>query len=148
MAKKEYKKYRSNIETEGRFMRVTGDVKVINDTFVKIPTVATSENDADEEMWLDVVPIDSQAPMASYVEKGDLISFTGFPTYQLWGDDHDKVSHTIKFARLHFSPEFIAVLKERGYEPGSKSAKGSKGSGKRGAAKGKARDLVIPPDEE
>lgn len=151
MADKEYKKYDSAATLVVHYARVTGEVKRVNDTFVKVPVVLTSSNDGDDDMWFDVVPFDGQAEIASFIEKGDLISFEGFPTKQTWGDDGDKISFTVKRARIHMSPEFIATLKERGFVPGGGGGK-SKGKGGKASKPAKGakakRDIEIPDDEE
>lgn len=147
----EYRKYDSAATLVFHNARVTGDVKVISDTFVKVPVVMTSSNEGDDDMWLDVVPFDGQAPIAGFIEKGDLISFEGFLTQQTWGEDKDKTSHTVKRARIHMSPEYIATLKERGFTPGGggkSKGKGGKVSKPAKGGKPAKREIAIPDDDD
>lgn len=130
----EFRKYNSDIETKAMNIRLTKDAEVKGDNFVKLTFAAESTGEMDATMWWDVIPFDGQAPIASFLKKGDIISVTGRPTLQKWGDDDAKFSLTLKNARLHLDPNLVAELKERGFVPGSKST----GGGAKPGAKGKA----------
>jgi single-stranded DNA-binding protein len=143
----EHKKYNSNASFTIHHARITAEPKVISDNFVKLTTVVTSANEKDEDIWVDIVPVDGQAPLAQYIEKGDLVSVEGFLTCQRWGTDNDKVSHTLRNARLMLSPEQIATLKGRGFTPGGGGK--SKGKSKPASKPTKAkREIEVPADDE
>lgn len=154
MADKEWKKYNSDFRSDGFNIRLTDDAEVLGENFVKFTFAAESANEGDETMWIDVIPLDQQAPIASFLKKGDVVSVTGRLTMQKWGDNRDKVSFTLRGAYLHLDPSFIAELKERGFVPGTKSVTKSGGKGKaakppaKAAGRGRRPVVNLDDDEE
>ena len=153
MSDKEYRKYDTDSKSEYWNIRLTADAEVKGENFVKLKFASESSREDDETMWIDVIPLDGQAPISSFLKKGDVIpGVSGRLTMQRWGEDNDKISFTLKGAYLHLSPELIVELKERGFVPGSKSTSGGK-KGKPAAKNppkpaGKGRRPVVSIDDE
>lgn len=148
MSEKEFRKYNSAGKYVFHHLRVTGDPKVINEGFVKIPSVITSAGQNDADIWVDIIPPEAGAHVASFLKKGDTVSGEGFLTLEKWGDNGDKISHSLKNARLELSPDFVKKLKdERGYDP-SQRAVPKKGAVKKIAGKSPRREIQIPEEDE
>ncbi len=139
----DFKKYDSDCLLVCHNVRLTKDAQQISDTFVKITFVLTSKNDKDEDIWIDAIPLDGAAPMAAKLLKGDTLSVSGFLTMQKWGDN-DKLSHTLKFAKLSYPLELLMALKERGAgKPGGRKA----GPAKSKIAPAKKAKVIINLDD-
>lgn len=128
----EYAKYDTDARAEYFNVRLTKDAQRVNDKFVKVTFVSTSKNDKDEDMWIDAIPLDSGADKASLLKKGDVLSVDGFLTMQKWGDNGDKTSFQLKFARMHYPIELLMQLKEReGDKPAKRKDKPGKATKKK-----------------
>ena len=142
----EYTKYDSDTVMHCHNVRLTKDAQKISETFVKVTFCLTSKNDKDEDMWVDAIPLDSGVQFAANLLKGDVLSVSGFLTMQRWGDDNDKVSHTLKFAKFHYPIDLLMELKARdsGKLP---KASGKSGGGKTGATKKPTKEVVDLDDD-
>ena len=141
----EFTKYDSDTVMHCHNIRLTKDAQKISDTFVKVTFCLTSKNDKDEDMWVDAIPLDSGVALASQLKKGDVLSASGFLTMQRWGDDNDKVSHTLKFAKFHYPLDLLMELKAR--DGGTAKAK-AKPPATRMPSKSKPAKEVVDLDDD
>lgn len=114
----EYKKYDSKSTFVAHHVRLTADAKPLGDT-TKVTFVNTSRLDKDSDMWIDAIASPSDT-LAAQLKKGDTISVEGFLTMQKWGDNNDKVSFTLRFAKLHYPLDLLKTLQERASVSGGK----------------------------
>src|SRR5262249_43685884 len=92
--------------------RVAKEPRIIKDGFMKFEFVMTSKGEGDAEVWWTVVPHERDFDTAQYLQKGDVLSVTGFPTVNVWGDT-EKQDHVLKFPRLRYPIELLMTLKKR-----------------------------------
>ena len=153
----EYKKYDSQATFIIHNARLAKDPQVIEGgerPMVKLTFVVTSRKDRYSDMWVEATVVDRQASLASYLQKGDVVGFEGFPCLRKWGENNEKASYELDYAEVMPPPELFAALKERGFEAGAEV----KGSGKKGGKKGgkpvaapaakKTRAIKEPEPEE
>lgn len=129
MSDKEFKKYDTKATYAVWNARLAKDAVVKEfgeNTFVSVTFVDSSRLDGDEEMWIEANVNKSNAVLASYLEKGDVVGFdNGKLTMRRWGDDNDKVAFNLRNASIVVDPGLLATLKERGWVPGSEEMKGA-----------------------
>lgn len=151
MAKeKEYKKYDSTCYVTFHNARLAKDAEVRDGEhgkMVRITTVATSRHDKFSDLWLEVNVGSFNANAAAYLEKGDVLSFTGRLALRRWGDDDEKFSIVVERAELFIPIELLAALKERGFDPSDSGGGDKKGKGKP-AGKSNGKKAPAKPDKK
>ena len=123
---------------------------------VRLKVVATSKNqERFSDLWVEINVSKWNAVLASYLEKGDIIAeVRGRIAYRTWGDDNEKSTVSLEQAEIVIMPDMYAVLKERGWEPGSEEAKGSdtkkksKKDDKKKGGKGKTEQKPTKPQKK
>jgi single-stranded DNA-binding protein len=140
----EFKKFDTQAVTHYFNVRLAKDAQAKEfgeNTFVSATFVDSSRLDGDEEMWVEANVTKRNSALASYLEKGDVMSVSGKLTMRRWGDDNEKVAFNLRNAELHVSPGLLATLKERGWTPGSDEVKGAAPAKKsKPTAKGKVAE--------
>lgn len=148
MSDKDFKKFDTHAVTHYFNVRLAKDAQTVefsDNKMAKLTFVDSSRLDSDEEMWVEANVVKSQTAMASYLEKGDVLSVTGKLTMRRYGDDNSQVAHNLRNADMKLPIDLIVKLKERGFTPGSDAVKGDapaakkKGPG-RPAGSGKKAD--------
>lgn len=121
----EYKKFDTKANHQYFNVRLTKDatVKEFSDNKqVSLTFVDSSRRDNDEEMWVDAKVVNSQKAMSSYLEKGDVVTFSsGKLTMRRYGDDNEKVAFSLDNAQVEVTIDLLVQLKERGFVPGAEA---------------------------
>ncbi len=152
----EYKKFDTQDTFTIHNARVAKDVKVFEGDrgkSVQVTFVCTSRQEADKDIWLTAKIADRDADLASYLQKGDVLGFSGKLANKPWGDSEpQKDSFELRFASMYASVDLFMKLKERGFTPSAKG--GEKAPPPKKAAvppkrpAPQRRPIVDIPDEE
>lgn len=126
MADQEYKNYDSdsgwwmNNARLAKPPEIKAEGKIVRLTFV-----STSSNkgvNGVEDLWVEVVPDQYSTEPAKYLQKGDEIArVEGHEELRKFGDNKERSSFGVKFAKLKFSSALKAELKSRGWDPSKKT---------------------------
>lgn len=146
----EYRKYDAQAGFWMQNARLTKDPMIIeggDKPLVKLTFVCTSRSERHSDLWVEVAVNDRQADLASYLEKGDVLGFAGFPAIRKWGDEKQNTSFEVVRAELFPSVGLIMECKERGWEPGAAKGKG-KGKAKPKSNKKATRRVQSIPDDD
>lgn len=141
----EKKKYDSQAVLTVHNAYLTADAKAISPEFTKLRTVLTSRQEKHSDLWVEIIPRKFDANIASYLKKGDMVSFEGFPIVRVWGDEA-KQSYEVIDAKLFLPPPMLATLKARGWVPGGGKTEAAAVPAKKPVAK-KAPVKIIDPDD-
>lgn len=135
----DYKKYDTSAVTHYWNVRLAKDAEVVefkdDNKMVRLTFVDSSRLDTDAEMWVEANPVKGNSVSSSYLEKGDVVGLSGKLTFRTYGENNEKFAHNLRNAQVVLSPDLIATLKERGWEPGTETMKGEGGKKKATAKK-------------
>lgn len=148
-----YKKYDSDDEYKNWYARLTKDAEVRDadgKKLVRLTVVSTSKAESDDELWVEITPVDNQMDIASFLKKGDIFGVEGKPTKRSYGEPCAtckvrKSSFNVRRAKLHLSIDLLVKLKERGFVPGQGGDRAQAPAGK--AKPGKAKEVLNLDDE-
>lgn len=123
----EFKKFDTQTTSAYFNVRLAKDAEVKDfgdNKLVKLTFVSSSRQEADEEMWIEANPSRRDGVLASYLEKGDVVSFSdGQLTFRRYGED--KIGFNLRNATVRVDMiTMSATLKERGWTPGGEEYKG------------------------
>jgi single-stranded DNA-binding protein len=128
----ERRKYDSDDNYLNHAARLTKDPEVFPSTktgrdgkplppLVRLSFVSESRRDNSKPLWMDAKVRDYDAPIATFLKKGDTLPIEGKPVLEAYTDKNgvEKTSFKLDNARVHINIDMFMKLKERGFTPGA-----------------------------